>query len=406
MATQGFEPGVVEFGMGYEYELSNHAHRGHDVTANPKEEITEFSTTNFELSYTLTPRFRVSGILPFRRIFAPKTDATTHERYIRTFSGVGDAIVAGTWLPYISTQPDRTVLAASAGLRLATGNANPDHYWGRASDLFSRDPVLQPGYGTVDPIFGLSAARKVGRFGTSLSTVMRLSGGTNVYGYRYANEYQGTLGVETGLASWLDAGVSGAVLTSGHDYDTNKKVANTGGLWGYVIPTANFKSAGFTVESSVQIPVYSFVNGGQLISDAIFSVGLRTNLTRTAHTLAGMRGGGAMHMTSAPQNFARAAACPDCGLKHAINQQGLTLVEFMSDECGVCQTFEPTIREFAREHPDLTVRQVDLFSLTQDQLFQYSVEETPTMVLFDADGTPRVRVVGTDLVTIETELKR
>jgi thiol-disulfide isomerase/thioredoxin len=239
-----------------------------------------------------------------------------------------------------------------------------------------------------------------------MSAVGRLSGGTNVYGYRYAEEYQGTAGMETSLASWLDAGLSGAVLTSAHDFDNGKIVANTGGLWGYLIPTANFKSAGFRVESSVQIPVYSFVNGGQLISDAIFSIGLRTNLTRTAHTLAGMRGTGSMHVTSGPQNFARAAACPDCGLKHALNPGGLTLVEFMSDECGVCQSFEPAIREFAREHPDLAVRQVDLFSLTQDQLFQYSVQETPTMVLFDADGTPRVRVVGTDLVTIESELKR
>ncbi len=394
---------MLELGIGYEYELSNHARRGHDVTENPKEEITEFSTVNLRASYALAPRLRLHCLVPIRSILAPKTDLSSGERFLRDFSGVGDVLVSGTWLPYVSTNSDQTVVAMTMGLRLATGSSDPDHDWGFGN---SRDPVLQPGYGTVDPLLGISAARKVGRFGANVSAVTRLSGGTNVHGYRYADEYQGTAGLTYPMSSWLEAGISGAVLTAAHDFDQGAMVQNTGGLWGYLIPQATLKSAGVRLEPSVQIPVYAFVNGGQLVSDAIYSIGLSFDVGRNRAVTGVIPREMGMARGLRPANMRYASGCTQCGIANVVSQESMTLVEFMSEQCGACQEFEPTLANFASQYPSLAVRQVDLFSLSQQQIAELGIEETPTMMLFDVNGTVKQKVTGTDLKQIEKHLLR
>jgi len=397
MATQSFETGSIELGVGYEYELSNHAHRGHDVTANPKEEITEFSTVNLRAAYALAPRFRLHALLPYRSILAPKTDVASGSRYLREFTGVGDVLLSGTWLPYVSDQSDQTIVGLTFGLRLPTGSSDPDHDWGFGN---SRDPVLQPGYGTVDPLFGISWTRTFGRIGTNASAVTRLSGGTNVHGYRYAEEYQGTFGASYSFSSWVDGGLSGAVMTAAHDFDNGAMVQNTGGLWGYLIPQLTLRSAGVRFEPSVQIPVYSFVNGGQLVSDAIYSVGMSFDVGRNAQRLTGSAQGLGHFGTTRPANVRLASACGTCGLTNLIENDRLTLIEVMSEQCGACRDFEPALVRFANDHPQVAIRQVDFFSLSAKQIAELGVEQTPTLLLYGQDGTLKHKVTGTDIQEI------
>jgi thiol-disulfide isomerase/thioredoxin len=402
MANQSFETGNIELGIGYEYELSNHAHRGHEVTANPKEEITEFSTVSLRAAYSLAPKFRLHALLPFRSILAPKTDVPSGDRYLREFSGVGDVLLSGTWLPFVSDNSDRTIIGITFGLRLPTGSSDPDHDWGYGN---SRDPVLQPGYGTVDPLFGLSWTRAFGRFGTSASAVTRLSGGTNVHGYRYAEEYQGTLGASYSFSDWIDGGVSGAVITSAHDFDNGAMVQNTGGLWGYLVPQLTLRSTGVRFEPSVQIPVYSFVNGGQLVSDAIYSVGMSFDIGQTASRMAEPERGVGQFGTVRPSNVRFATACNTCGLTNLIESERMTLVEVMSEQCGACRDFEPELLRFASDHPQVEFRQVDYFSLTPPQVAELGVEQTPTLILYGQDGKLLHKVTGTDLREISRFLK-
>lgn len=394
MASQSFETGSIEFGVGYEYELSNHAHRGHDVTANPKEEITEFSTMNLRAAYALAPRFRLHALLPYRSILAPKTDVASGDRYLREFSGVGDVLLSGTWLPFVSDNDDRTIVGLTFGLRLPTGSSDPDHEWGYGN---SRDPVLQPGYGTVDPLFGLSWTRAYGRFGANASAVTRLSGGTNVHGYRYADEYQGTFGASYSFSSWVDGGLSGAVLTAAHDFDNGTMVQNTGGLWGYLIPQLTLRSTGVRFEPSVQIPVYSFVNGGQLVSDAIYSVGMSFDLGRNSPPMASSEHGFGLSRFARPTNVRFATACGTCGLSNLVEHDRLTLIEVMSEQCGACRDFEPALLRFADDHPQVEIKQVDLFSLSTQQAAELGIEQTPTLLLYGQDGGLIHKVTGTDL---------
>lgn len=340
-------------------------------------------------------------MLPLRSILAPKTDVESGDRYLREFSGVGDVLASATYLVHSAPTKDQTIFAITAGLRLPTGDSNPDHDWGYGN---SRDPVLQPGYGTVDPLLGLSFGRKLGRYGITATATARLSGGTNVHGYRYADEYQATAGASRALADWVDAGLSGALLTSAHDFDNGAMVQNTGGLWGYLIPQLTLKSTGVSFEPSVQIPVYSFVNGGQLVSDAIYSIGLTFDVKRSAsavHTSAANNSFSAVR----PQNFQRASSCGHCGLSGVVHPQNMTLIEIMSEVCGTCRDFEPKIAQFAAAHPEIAVKQVDYFSLTQPQLTELGIAETPTLLLYAPDGSLIEQVTGTDLKSIESHLR-
>lgn len=357
---------------------------------------------NLRTTYALSEKVRLHGMLPLRGILAPKTDVNSGDRYLREFSGVGDVLVSATYLAYSSRSSAQTVVAVTSGLRLPTGDSNPDHDWGYGN---SRDPVLQPGYGTVDPLFGLSMSRKLGKYGVSLSAVTRLSGGTNVHGYRYADEYQGTLGVTRDLAAWIDAGLSGAVLTSAHDFDNGVMVQNTGGLWGYLIPQMTLKSKGVKLEPSVMIPVYSFVNGGQLVSDAIYTLSLSLVVGR--RSLAGSRteGVNAMSKVMRPSNLQYGSSCGHCGLSGIVHPLNMTLIEIMSDACGACQDFEPSLARFAVAHPDIAIRQVDYFSLTQIQIAELEIAETPTLLLYAPDGSLIEQVNGTDLKRIESHLR-
>ncbi len=311
-------------------------------------------------------------------------------------------LASATFLAVSSARTDQTVVALTAGLRLPTGDSNPDHDWGFGN---SRDPVLQPGYGTVDPLFGVSYGRKLGRFGFAASAVTRLSGGTNVHGYRYADEYQGTMGVSRNIADWLDAGLSGAVLTSAHDFDNGAMVQNTGGMWGYLIPQVTLKSTGVRLEPSVQIPVYSFVNGGQLVSDAIYSIALSFDVGRNATSMSGNHQMSGMANVVRPKNLQFASSCRDCGISGIVHPQNMTLIEIMSDACGACQELEPKLSSFAASHPNLAVRQVDYFSLTQNQVTELGIVETPTLLLYAPDGSLVEQVSGTDLKSIESHLR-
>jgi thiol-disulfide isomerase/thioredoxin len=251
-------------------------------------------------------------------------------------------------------------------------------------------------------------SRRIAKFGIQAAAMGRISGGTNVYEYRYANEFQGILGIEYPVNHWLDTGLMGALITSGHDYDHDKKVANTGGLWGYLIPRFVFKTTGVQVESSVQIPVYTFVNGGQLVSDAVFSTGLRFNLTRTATTLLATREtlGAPLHERASLGDFARLQPCVNCDITSVLPAEKWTLVEFMSDVCGACKDFDPVIKQFASDYPDVAVRQFDYLTATDEQIARYDIVETPTVILFDPSGQQVERVVGADLASIKRRLEK
>lgn len=68
-------------------------------------------------------------------------------------------------------------------------------------------------------------------------------------------------------------------------------------------------------------------------------------------------------------------------------EQDIRLYDFMADWCGPCKTQEPIVEEFAEEHPEVDVQEVDVDE-SSDLANQYSVQSIPTLVLvaIDEDG--------------------
>lgn len=73
-------------------------------------------------------------------------------------SGVGDLSLLGQWR-FLNNRPTGTELAALFGVKLPTGAT---HVRDRAGELFEAE--FQPGSGSTDPMVGLAATQRVGRW--------------------------------------------------------------------------------------------------------------------------------------------------------------------------------------------------------------------------------------------------
>jgi thioredoxin 1 len=66
-------------------------------------------------------------------------------------------------------------------------------------------------------------------------------------------------------------------------------------------------------------------------------------------------------------------------------EQNYRLYDFMADWCGPCQTQGPIVEEFAEEHPEVEVQEVDVDE-NSDLANRFSVQSLPTLVLIEIDG--------------------
>ena len=207
------------------------------------------------LDYQVNRRLSVQAIAPIRMVEAPK-DFHPGDRRLRSFKGLSDIIALATVklnLPKSARSPQFSFIG---GLRLPTGNAEPDHEFSGES---SRDPVLQAGHGTFDPIGGFRYVQSFPKFTISADALGRVTGGENEYGYRYANEVQAGVSISKAvptpgfLKKAVDVLAVGARVhgvLSGHDEDRGVRVSNTGGQWLYVIPSISLTTRHGTSYSS------------------------------------------------------------------------------------------------------------------------------------------------------------
>lgn len=140
----------------------------------------DFDTALFTLRHGLGERLQLAVTLP---VLSISSDKVQGEPYLRHTRGIGDVLaMAGLRL---RRSPE---IVLEAGLRLPTGdNDRTDPLGNRVND------ILALGSGTTDPVFGLSVYEtSAGVHGLDVfgSARVRLSGGTNSWGYRFGNEVQ------------------------------------------------------------------------------------------------------------------------------------------------------------------------------------------------------------------------
>jgi len=405
---QSIVEGRLTVGLSYEYEYYDHALSGSDPAPNPKSELTQFRTTQLEIGYGLSNRLRLHAWVPYRQITSPKTHdpgGPQEKRITRHFSGLGDIVAMGSYQvlqPQAQRQPS---LILGIGLRMPTGSSQPDHDWGTG---IWRDPVLQTGFGSLDPILGVASSVSLGRWHAYTSGAARWTTERNIHGYRFGDEYQATLGGGLTLSEWMDVSLSATAITAGHDDDATSggKVGNTGGQWFYLTPGITLHSGAVNAEISLQLPIHEDVNTtsaayGQLVSDYVFRISLSCGFSTRGSTLPIRKSGESGRFSHpADADIETISIGESVELAEHLATGKYTVFEFYGDRCLSCQAVEPELRAILRSRDDVALRKVNIGLGDTPVMSQYQITETPTFILFDRSGQQVLRYAGTEVQEI------
>lgn len=364
---------------------------GSSLGPNAEHESSLIRSTLLTARYATNTRLSLILSIPYREITSPKeVGGSTAKRIERSFRGLGDAIALARYQLNQPKASNAATFHALVGLRMPTGEANPNHTWTAAdgSQILSRDPVLQPGFGTWDPIIGFQWTKPQPK-GRSffVGTIYRHTGGTNEYGYRYGSEFQFTAGAALPMGQKVTFVPQLMGQFSGYDHDwqplpgkTAGRVGNTGGKWLYFLPNVRYGN----VELNVQIPVYRKTNGNILNPSIVIRA--RTNfdlaLTKAARAQRALRGG----IVPLSGDFKVISRGESVDLAQHAASQKITVFEFASRKCGVCQSVTPKLNAILKQRPDVAVRLVDVTESSAPARAQHQIETTPAFFVVDRNG--------------------
>lgn len=252
------------------------AYDGTRETDNPLQERTQIMVSLLTLDLRLTDQFGVQAAASVpdvtRSAVVPRPGGAID--FSETFSGIGDTSVLG-WYKLRPMAGWYVVL--NGGASLPTGRTETPRFR-EELEAGSLVPLsrLQRGSGTIDPVFGMNAARRFRALTLFGSMAARTPLAENADG------------LKTGVSSEVNAGVAHDVGTSRvsalarigwlhreQDSFRGTPVLVGGGDWLYVTPgLAAQVGKGITVQAEVKIPVYRSLANRQLDSSAIFQFGI------------------------------------------------------------------------------------------------------------------------------------
>ena len=260
--------GKLLLGSGYEFEYLEDVGNGTQPISNPSNERTTSEILSFFLNYSITDKFAIEAVLPWRRIvnFSIKPDKPS---FVREAEGFSDAILLIKYNDYFFD--DQVMATFATGLKLASGSVTDLDDNG---DVISE--TLQVGSGTVDPLFSLFVGYPNNRWLISGSLFSRLSVYENVRGYKYGNEFHGRFSInyDKSDAFFLKAGLE-TVLTERDTHQYGQPEDQRGGEWVYGVPGLGIRfSENLILDLEYPFTIYYNVNESQLVPDGF----LRLNL--------------------------------------------------------------------------------------------------------------------------------
>lgn len=271
MERNSSQAGKLLLGASYEFEYLQDVGNGTQPISNPSNERTTSEITALFLNYSITDKFSIETVLPWRRIVNSKISIVTGSEgtYIRETSGFSDAIILFKYSDYFFD--DQILATFASGLKLATGSVTDLDEDGKVIS-----ETLQVGSGTVDPLFSLFLGYPSGRWLYSGSLFTRISVYENIRGYKYGNEFHGRISVnyDKSDALFIKAGLE-TVLTKRDTHQYGEPESQRGGKWAYVVPGFGIRfSNNFILDIEYPWTIYYNVNESQLVPDGF----LRLNL--------------------------------------------------------------------------------------------------------------------------------
>ena len=271
MERNSSQAGKLLLGASYEFEYLQDVGNGTQPISNPSNERTTSEISALFLNYSITDKFSIETVLPWRKIVNSKISIVEGSEgvYIRKTEGFSDAILLFKYSDYFFD--DQILATFASGLKLATGSV---------TDLDEDDKVisetLQVGSGTVDPLFSLFLGYPSGRWLYSGSLFSRISVYENVRGYKYGNEFHGRISVnyDKSDALFIKGGLE-TVVTKRDTHQYGEPESQRGGEWAYLVSGFGIRfSNNFILDVEYPWTIYYSVNESQLVPDGF----LRLNL--------------------------------------------------------------------------------------------------------------------------------
>jgi hypothetical protein len=270
--TEGVVGSRVRIGAWLVAEDRDTAYDGSSETDNPLQERTTIRVPHFTVDVRFTEQLGIQAATTIPDI--TRTAVVGSSSFEETFDGLGDTSLLG-W--YRLRPVHRWNVVLNFGTSIPTGKTEQPRFRpeleGGSLVPMSR---LQRGTGTVDPLFGVNADRRVQSLTVFASVAARTPFYENEWGLRTGASWEVNGGAARDL--WSHRIVAFGRLGWLHreqDMFEGTPVLVGGGDWLYLTPgVAAQVGKGLNVQAEVKVPVYRSLANRQLDSSAILQFGI------------------------------------------------------------------------------------------------------------------------------------
>ena len=269
--------GVVLLGINYDYNNLNTLNTGNTrLDDSSRQRITNSLLLNF--GYAFTDKLAVETLLTW--VNQSRIITQFGNKNITETSGVGDAVIL---LKYAIPEflGNRTIFSIGIGAKLPLGD----------SDILTDQGIqltadLQPGSGAWDGLGWASVSKGLNvRPSASISgsVTFRLTGVNNSYlnnaaSYEFGDEIQTNIGYTDQilfLNTIFNLGLVFKYRKAFRDKIDNQEIPNTGGDWVFLRPEIGVQlTPKIAINSRIELPIYSYVEGTQLTPTIRISTGI------------------------------------------------------------------------------------------------------------------------------------
>lgn len=273
--------GVFSAGVNYDYNNLNTLNAGSSkLDDNSRLRITNSVLLN--MAYSITDKLAVETL--FTWVNQTRTITQFGNENFTSTSGIGDAVFLVKYsLP--KALGNHTILNLGMGTKAPLGK----------SDLKSQEGIqltadLQPGSGAWDGLGWLSVSKGLNfrPSGTISGTfTYRLTGINNSYlnntaTYEFGDEIQANIGYTDQVLVFntiVNPGLVFKYRKAFEDKIDHQNISNTGGEWVFVRPEITVQlNQNLGLNTRIELPIYSFVEGTQLTPTFRFTAGILVKL--------------------------------------------------------------------------------------------------------------------------------
>jgi hypothetical protein len=294
-ASQGvLQKGQMEIGSNYQYALSSKVYTGSQADTASQNQINKLYSNYLyaRVAYGITSKLTVSvegGYFFNKEIILNHPENIDNERKA---SGFSDLIIFPKYDIYDhTTENAHTEITVGAGIKIPLGKYNDSTYAGTTPALpgfparniyYTLPPLVQPTTGSVDYIFYTFAFHEFKRIKFRVfANAMYMYKGYNPLGEKFGD--YASVGLFAGKTffkkfgvtlqakyEWVDKLVASDIVQGKYSVTPD----NTGMRKISLVPQISYNYKQFTVFALTDMPLYQFVNGTQIASQYLNTIGI------------------------------------------------------------------------------------------------------------------------------------